>query len=87
MAEDDTSSRVIDIIAGQAGVDPGAVTPATTLEELGIDSLRLVEAIFAIEEAFDISVPYNANDPGDGDFASVGAIVEAVSALVRAGKG
>ena len=34
-----------------------------TLEDLGIDSLGLVEAIFAIEEAFDIQVPFNANDP------------------------
>ena len=34
-----------------------------TLEDLGIDSLGLVEAVFAIEEAFDIQVPFNANEP------------------------
>ena len=49
-------------------------------ESLGIDSLGLVESIFAIEEAFDISVPFNANDPDDSDFdiSSVAAIVAAV---------
>ncbi|MEL6102951.1 MAG: phosphopantetheine-binding protein, partial [Pseudomonadota bacterium] len=29
----------------------------STLEDLGIDSLGLVESIFAIEEEFDISIP------------------------------
>ena len=33
------------------------------VEALGLDSLGLVEAIFALEEAFGISVPFNANEP------------------------
>ena len=49
-----------------------------SLEDLGIDSLGLVESIFAIEEAFDISVPFNANEPeaSDFDISSVAAIVK-----------
>ena len=60
------------------------VKPDSTLESLGIDSLGLVESIFAIEEAFDISVPFNANDPGQSEFdiSSVDAIVRAVEKLV-----
>ncbi|MDY6860537.1 MAG: acyl carrier protein, partial [Pseudomonadota bacterium] len=60
------------------------VTMDSTLEGLGIDSLGLVEAIFAIEEAFDIQVPFNANDPSESDFdiSSVAAIVTAVEGLV-----
>jgi acyl carrier protein len=56
----------------------------STLESLGIDSLGLVESIFAIEEAFDISVPFNANDPTESEFdiSSVASIVAAVEALV-----
>jgi acyl carrier protein len=55
-----------------------------TLDDLGIDSLGLVESIFAIEEAFDIQVPFNANDPKDSafDISSVASIVSAVIALV-----
>jgi acyl carrier protein len=77
--------KVISIIADQAVLDPSDVTPASTLEELGIDSLGLVESIFAIEEAFDINVPFNANDPSESDFdiSSVEAIVGAVEKLVR----
>ena len=65
-------------------MDVEDVKPEQSLDDLGIDSLALVESIFAIEEAFDISVPFNANDPGSGEFdiSSVGAIVKAVETLV-----
>ncbi|WP_424940025.1 acyl carrier protein [Aliiroseovarius sp. S253] len=77
-------NRVIAIIAEQAVLEPGDVSLDQTLEDLGIDSLGLVESIFAIEEAFDISVPFNANDPSESDFdiSSVAAIIRAVEGLV-----
>lgn len=86
---DEVSRRVIEIIAEQAVLEPADVTMDATLEDLGIDSLGLVESIFAIEEAFDISVPFNANAPGESDFdiSSVAAIVAAVEALVAEQKG
>ena len=76
--------RVYTIIAEQAVIDVADVSDGKSLQDLGIDSLGLVESIFAIEEAFDISVPFNANEPSQGDFdiSSVGAIVQAVEQLV-----
>ena len=76
--------KVIEIIAEQAVLEPSDVKMEHTLEDLGIDSLGLVESIFAIEEAFDVSVPFNANDPSESDFdiSSVSAIIDAVSKLV-----
>lgn len=81
--------RVIRIIAEQALLDPVEVTPDATLESLGIDSLGLVESIFAIEEAFDIQVPFNANEPEKSDFdiSSVAAIARAVEGLIARQKG
>lgn len=78
--------QVIDILARQALLDPNHVTLAMSPADLGLDSLALVETIFAIEEAFDISVPFNANDPdADGfDLSSVGAIIRDVRALIAA---
>lgn len=78
--------KVIEIIAQQAVLEPSDVTMDSTLADLGIDSLGLVECIFAIEEAFDISVPFNANAPDAGDFdiSSVAAIVREVEALIAA---
>lgn len=79
-----TQERVIAILAEQAVLDPSDVTPDSTLEDLGIDSLGLVESIFAIEEEFDISVPFNANEPeaGDFDISNVAAIVAGIDALL-----
>ncbi len=81
---DDVKTKVIAIIAEQAVLDVGDVKPDATLADLGIDSLGLVEAIFAIEEAFDITVPFNANEPTESDFdiSTVATIVTAVEALV-----
>ncbi len=76
--------RVIAIIAEQAVLEPSDVTPDSTLEDLGIDSLGLVECIFAIEEAFDISVPFNANEPEQSDFdiSTVGSIIAGIEKLI-----
>ncbi|MDP7150899.1 MAG: acyl carrier protein [Paracoccaceae bacterium] len=78
--------RIVEIIAEQAVLDVSDVTMDSTLEDLGIDSLGLVESIFAIEEAFDIQVPFNANDPTESDFdiSSVASIIKAVEDLVKA---
>ncbi|MGX0975220.1 acyl carrier protein [Roseovarius sp. MBR-51] len=76
--------RVIAIIAEQAVLEPADVTLDSTPEDLGIDSLGLVESIFAIEEAFDISVPFNANNPSESDFdiSSVRTIIAGIERLV-----
>ena len=76
--------QVIAIIAEQAVLDVADIDPAQSLDSLGIDSLGLVETIFAIEEAFDISVPFNANEPSKSgfDLTSVASIVAAVEGLI-----
>ena len=81
----DVGAKVIEIIAEQAMIDPSDINLGHSLEDLGIDSLGLVESIFAIEEAFDISVPFNANEPSSGafDISSVAAVIAAVEGLVR----
>lgn len=75
--------QVITIIAEQALLEPEDVTMDSTLESLGIDSLGLVESIFAIEEAFDITVPFNANNPSESDFdiTSVETIIAGIERL------
>lgn len=77
--------KVVAILAEQAFLDKADVKLDATLEDLGIDSLGLVEAVFAIEEAFDIQVPFNANDPSDSDFdiTNVRSMIGAVETLVK----
>ncbi len=81
--------QIVAIIAEQAVIEPSEVSMEATLDSLGIDSLGLVEAVFAIEETFDIQVPFNANDPSDSQFdiSNVASMVKAVEGLVAsAGK-
>jgi len=77
--------KVIEIIAEQAVLESSDVSESATLEDLGIDSLGLVESIFAIEEAFDIQVPFNANAPTESDFdiSSVASIITGIETLIK----
>ena len=81
---DDISRKIIEIIAEQAMLDPEEVKLDASPADLGLDSLGMVEIVFAIEEAFDISVPFNANDPDASDFdvSTIGATIEAVERLI-----
>lgn len=80
------SEKVRGIIAEQAMLDIEDVTLDSTLDDLGVDSLGVVESIFAIEEEFDITVPFNANEPEKSDFdiSSVQSIVAEIEKLVAA---
>lgn len=81
---DDVAQKVRDIIAEQALIDATDVKPESTPQDLGLDSLAMVEIVFAVEEAFNISVPFNANDPSASEFdiSTVQAIIDAVKKLV-----
>lgn len=50
--------QMIDIIAEQLSVEKDKVVPnASFVDDLGADSLDLVELIMAMEEAFDVEIP------------------------------
>jgi acyl carrier protein len=77
---------VLDIIAKQAKVERATLTRRTSLAELNIQSLDLVEIIFALEDKFDLEVPYNANDPRSAgvSFENVGDVIDGVARLIDA---
>lgn len=52
-----TLERLRGMLARDFDLDPAALTAEATFEGLEIDSLRLIEILFGIEEAFGISVP------------------------------
>ncbi len=58
MAEKSIEEKVKDIIVEQLGVNPEQVTTnASFLEDLGADSLDIVELVMAFEEEFSVEVP------------------------------
>ena len=58
-----TFAAISDVLAEKFKVDPARVEPATTLEELGLDSLALMEFVFAVEDRFDVRIPEERLDP------------------------
>ena len=55
---DGFSVRIRGLICDQLGVDPAdAITDANILDDLGADSLDVIEMVMAIEEAFDLEIP------------------------------
>lgn len=52
------AERVKQIIVEQLGVDESQVDPsASFVDDLGADSLDIVELVMAFEEAFDLDIP------------------------------
>jgi len=89
------ADEVRQIIAKQLKIPVEQLTADTALQELGAESLDLIEIIFALEEKFDVNIPYNANesgpgskeasaDAGLGDLRTIGQISAAVKGLVDA---
>ncbi len=65
--------RVAEIIVEQLGVSPQEISPeASFMDDLGADSLDIVELVMAMEEAFDIEIP-------DDDAAKIEKIRDAVT--------
>jgi len=52
--------RLRELLAKDFAIPAERLTPQATLEELEVDSLRMIEIAFAIEEAFGISVDEDA---------------------------
>jgi acyl carrier protein len=71
------SEKVKSIIVEQLGVDAGEVTAeASFTEDLGADSLDIVELVMAFEEEFDIEIP-------DEDAEKIGRVQEAISYIEK----
>lgn len=50
--------KVRDIIAEQLGIEASEITPESTfVDDLGADSLDIVELIMAFEEEFNMEIP------------------------------
>ena len=50
--------RILQIIAKQLGIEEGDINgQSSVVEDLGADSLDVVELIMALEEEFDLEIP------------------------------
>ena len=73
MTQEEVFEKVKGIIVEQLGVAENAVTmEASFIDDLGADSLDIVELIMALEEEFDIEMP----DADAEKIVSVGDVVD-----------
>ena len=81
--------KIIKILSEQTLLDPSEINENLSLEDLGIDSLALVEIVFSIEETFNITIPFNSNDPTNStfDISNVNSIICAVENLINSTPG
>jgi len=55
---EELQNRIRNLVAEQLGVDLAEVAPsASILDDLGADSLDVVELVMSLEDTFDIEVP------------------------------
>lgn len=75
----DQEQKIFDIIVEKTNIPRERLSREASIKDLEISSLDFVEVVFAVEEEFDIEVPYNANTM-DADFETLGDIIDAVTA-------
>lgn len=80
MSSEEILEKVKGIIIEQLGVTDAAVTmEASFIDDLGADSLDIVELIMAIEEEFDIEIP----DSDAEKVVTVGDVVDYIKENVQ----
>ena len=54
--------RLAKLLEREFSIAPAALHPDATLESLDIDSLRLIEIVFAVEEEFGVTMPQDQGE-------------------------
>jgi len=73
---------IIEMITNRTSHTGSTLQLSEPLDNLGLDSMQVVELIFDIEEKFNINIPVNANM--DIESKTVADLVQAVDQLVAA---
>ncbi len=73
-----TFEAIADVLRTQFSVTNDRISPRTTLPELGLDSLALMEFVFAVEDRFSLRIPEERLDPRQAGLtlADVGAALD-----------
>jgi len=70
--------KISEVIADHLGTDVSEITEATTFEELGVDSLDIVEMVMKFEEELDVELELEEK------FETVGALAKFVESKIDA---
>jgi acyl carrier protein len=76
---EDITHAIIAIIAAQKSIPPESITPASTFDQLQMDSLDKINLSFEVEERFKINIPDDALD----SLRTVGDVIAGVQRLQK----
>lgn len=78
--------RVIDALAAKTALNPQDIRIEQTFADLGLDSVALLEVLFALEEAYDIDITLGIDRAEDRaiDGTTVEKLINTVQAQVKA---
>ncbi len=79
MTDEEIKNKIFDIVAKEARLDRGALTLDTKLSEVKIESLDMVQILFAIEETFEVFVP---QDDPNFKLSTMREVIEGVKNLI-----
>ena len=76
---------VVKILAEKALLKPGDVKLDFSICYLGLDSLGIVEIIFALEEQFNVEIDINFNNVNSSDFdiSTVQEIIKSIEKILK----
>ncbi len=76
-------NKITELIADQIGLNNDELSLESSFEELNIDSVGLVELVFAIEEYYDINIPFEELEERElrEKFSTVNSLIVAVTEL------
>jgi acyl carrier protein len=72
-----TFAAISSVLVEKFKVDAAKLQPDTPLEQLGLDSLALMEFVFAVEDRFDVRIPEERLDP-----RQAGVTLDRLAALI-----
>ena len=85
MNDSEIFAILIDLLKNKFGVSVENITPSTTLNALGLDSLSLMEFVFAAEDSFYIRIPEEELDPRQ-IATSLGDVAKIIEKMVAKNK-
>ncbi len=83
-----TFAAIAAVLTDKFNVAAARISPHTTLESLDLDSLALMEFVFAVEDRFDVRIPEERLDPRQTGITLAqlaGSIDEAIAAKPATG--
>lgn len=73
--------KILEVVREQKTLPDVPLTPSTELAELGIDSLDALNILFALEEAFEVTIP----DEQSRQIRTLGDLVTAIETAQQPG--